>query len=692
MADTHGVTHGSVSSSTGRPSESPPTARRADVQGLRAIAVLMVVAFHAGLDVPGGFTGVDVFFVISGFVITAMLLRESAATGRFSLTDFYARRVRRIMPASAVTIGVVALVSIGAVNSSSQDVTARTGIAGSLFTANVLLARASNGYFDVVATNNPLLHIWTLSVEEQFYFVLPALMLAGLVAASRLRRDPRRTLGWLIGAVAVGSFFVGWYLTNTTGSVPGISSPTQFAFYMAPARAWEFAVGALTALGLPWWQRLPSRVAHVLAGAGALLVVLAMFAIDGATPFPGTAALIPVLGTALLIIAGTRVQTGVPALLSLRPLVIIGDASYSWYLWHWPLIVFFVALLPGVGWAAFVGALVSIGPAWISYRFVETPFRHDATVRGRRAVGVATICVAIPVALCLVLLVVPKPSASAATNALLRAKAPHATQSGPCNRGVPYGALPTRCTWAVDDARGEVVLFGDSNAGHFVEPFTAAANALNLDATVTTLPVCPFVDLEVSAAGRPGSAKPCHRWVTRSLEALEDTRPDVVVLAASGPIYLESTAAFRDPVTGERATSSADKARLWSNGLERVLRRLETAGIRTVVIHTVPQFLTWDSRNCADALVYFAPGRCGVDQSRAQVANFRRDSLAADRRAVRAVPGAIAVDFLDDLCDTRCSTNQGDRWLYRDGRHLSVVGARTLTDRFEAILRSDGSP
>jgi peptidoglycan/LPS O-acetylase OafA/YrhL len=146
----------------------PPSVRRPDVQGLRALAVIMVVAFHAGLDIPGGFTGVDVFFVISGFVITAMLLRESAGSGRFSLGTFYARRVRRIMPASAMTIGVVALVSLGAINSASQDVTARTGIAGSLFSANVVLARASNGYFDVAATGNPLLHIWTLSVEEQF--------------------------------------------------------------------------------------------------------------------------------------------------------------------------------------------------------------------------------------------------------------------------------------------------------------------------------------------------------------------------------------------------------------------------------------------------------------------------------------------------------------------------------------------
>jgi len=671
-----------------------PSARRADVQGLRAIAVLMVVAFHAGLDVPGGFTGVDVFFVISGFVITAMLLREVHRDGRFSLAEFYARRVRRIMPASAVTIGVVAVLSVAAVNSSVHAVTAHTGIGGSLFTANVVLARAQNGYFDVAATTNPLLHIWTLSVEEQFYFVFPAIMLLGvLLSRRRSVRESLGTLATLIGVVAAVSFVVGWYTSTQTVRVPGFPSAAQFAFYMAPARAWEFAVGALVALGVPYWRRIPTAVAHTLAALGFVLVVLSAFAIDGTMAFPGTVALLPVGGAALLVVAGTRISGGIPGLLGWNPLTRIGDYSYSWYLWHWPLIVFAVALFPMQGNAAIIGAAVSIVPAWLSYRFVETPFRHDTRIRGSRAAVVALVCVAIPIALCAALLVVPEPSGSAATRALLRVSGQqHQTEARGCNRGVPYDALPPRCTWRVPASKGDVVLIGDSNAGHFVEPAARAANAVGNDLTVATYPDCPFVDLRISERARPGATLPCRRFVVKSLEGLETRRPKLVIIAASGPIYLTSATTFTDPTTGRVGTTAATKAQLWSAGLRRVLERLHAAHVPTVVVHTVPQWLTWDPRACADVRVYLAPRSCGADQTLAEVAAFRRDSLAADDRALRAVPGAVGVDFLTDLCDATCATNRGNFWVYKDGRHLSVEGALTLTRRFESIVREYARP
>ena len=205
----------STTDSSRRPGDVRPAqasgagSRRPDIQGLRAAAVLLVVAFHAGLSVPGGFTGVDVFFVISGFVITAMLLRELDQTS-LSFAGFYARRVRRILPASALTISVVALTSIAAISPSAQRATGNTGIAGSLFTANMLLGRARNGYFDVSPTSNPLLHIWSLSVEEQFYLVFPALLVVGFLIARRRfpAVDPRRVVGTIVGAVAAGSFLV----------------------------------------------------------------------------------------------------------------------------------------------------------------------------------------------------------------------------------------------------------------------------------------------------------------------------------------------------------------------------------------------------------------------------------------------------------------------------------------------------
>ena len=220
--------------SADRPGSQSPEAgsRRPDIQGLRAI-----VAFHSDLSVPGGFTGVDAFFAISSFVITAMILRDLDRTS-LSFSGFYARRVRRIVPASALIISVVAIASIAAISPSAQRTTGNTGIAGSLRTENVLLSRARNGYFDVALTSNPFLHIWSLSIEEQFYLVFPAPLVVGFLIARRRfpAADPRRVVGTIVGVVAGSSFLVSRHMTKRSFAV-GVSFDPQTAFYLAPTRA-----------------------------------------------------------------------------------------------------------------------------------------------------------------------------------------------------------------------------------------------------------------------------------------------------------------------------------------------------------------------------------------------------------------------------------------------------------------------
>ncbi len=655
------------------------------------MAVLLVVAFHAGLSVPGGFTGVDMFFVISGFVITAMILRDLDRAS-LSFSGFYARRVRRILPASALTISVVALASIVAISPSAQRTTGNTGIAGSLFTANMLLSRARNGYFDVSPTSNPMLHIWSLSVEEQFYLVFPALLVIGFLVARRRfpAADPRRVVGAIVGVVTAGSFLVSWYMTNHSFAIGGVSFNSQTAFYLAPTRAWEFAVGALIALFIPRICRLPATIAPALAVGGVVLVATGAWGLTGITPFPGTAALLPVIGTALLIVAGTVTANPISTVLSVRPLTRIGDLSYSWYLWHWPFIVFASALFPAEGRAPFIAALFSLLPAWLSFRYLETPMRLDTRIRGRRAVGVAAMCIVVPVACSLVLLHAPKPPQSKATMTFLAMTGrAHQTELRQCNKGVPVVLLPDRCTWRVPNARGQVILIGDSNAGHFVEPAARAANSLDLDLTVATYPDCPFVDLVVSNATRPQATSRCRRFVTQSLRQIVAEKPSLVMLAASGPLYLISRTAFRDPTFGSNTTTPDGKAQLWSKGLARVLHQLTDAKIPTMLIRTVPQWETWDARSCAEARAYLAPQSCGADQTRAESTAFRRQNVAADDRALRTEPAVAALDFTDTLCSPkRCATNRHNLWLYKDGRHLSVPGALTLTGRFRAAIRA----
>src|SRR3954451_8836037 len=305
---------------------------RSDIQGLRAVAVLLVVLFHAELGFSGGFVGVDVFFVISGFVITAMLLNELHGTDTLRLARFYARRIRRLMPALALLIAVVALVGILAAPVGIQDVAARTGASASVFLGNFYLYFVPKGYFAAGSDLNPFLHTWSLAVEEQFYLVFPVVLLG----AWKLGRRSRRSVGYACAALALLGLasFVLSYLLVHNHALPGISSPQEFAFYSSFTRAWEFAVGAILAFGLVRLHTMPRGLALAAGWIGIALVIVVSLRYDASTPFPGTAAIAPVVGTVLVLASGSGGTRGVRRGLSVKPLVKLGDMSYSWYLWH----------------------------------------------------------------------------------------------------------------------------------------------------------------------------------------------------------------------------------------------------------------------------------------------------------------------------------------------------------------------
>jgi len=652
---------------------------RLDVQGLRAVAIALVVLFHAGAPIPGGFTGVDVFFAISGFVITRTLATELVERGRIDLPRFYARRVKRLLPALAVMVAVVAAAGALASPLQVQPLEARTGIWAAFFAANAYLYHLPTGYFDPSTDLNPFLHTWTLAVEEQFYVVFPTLLVVAW-------HYGRRRNGAAIAAVLLASLFsFAFSLLFSYGHI--VSSAGPFAFYSLPTRAWEFGLGALLALSASAIARLPRGAAEALAAAGIGLILVGAFAIHGTSHFPGAIALLPVGGAVLLIAGGTAARTVVSRGLGLRPVTWIGDRSYSWYLWHWPFIVDAKALWPGVGWAAPVAAVLSLAPAWASYRFVENPIRFNHGLRGRRVLALAALAIALPVGACLLLLGVNQRLARMPSlQVWQRSQASHADILRGCDSSVPLGKreLP-QCTWSVSRPRGRIVLIGDSNAGHFTEPVVAAGNRAGYDVVVATDSGCPFV--LVGIEGDPGLAASCLRFMRGSLAAILQAKPTLVVTAARPDLYIENPV-YGVGLIGGRATHAAsEKARLWERGLGQILRRLNRAGIPVLLVHPVPA-LPATSAACSGAVVrVLLHGSCNGETARRKIDSGLTQFVTLENRAVRTASRSHAVDFEDALCDRRlCYAVRNGVLMYRDNDHLSVAGAQTLTGRFFQVI------
>lgn len=352
---------------------SPPTearaAFRADIQGMRGVAVLAVLVFHADLPLPGGFLGVDVFFVISGFVITGMLLREWSTAGRIDLGNFYRRRIRRLSPAAGLTIVVVGLSALLLLppTGASQS-TAATGLGAIALVANWVIASKAGGYFALGSATNPLRNLWSLSVEEQFYLVFPTLLLLALAFGRRAGRA-RLAATLAISAVFLASFAL----------IRGASLPLPewlFGFYSPLNRAWEFAAGALVALMLSG-RHTPQRLGQIAAILGVVGLAISFTLLGEETPTPGKWTLLPVLSSAALIFGGGTARPGVVTeLLSQRVLVAAGNYSYSLYLWHWPVIVLAVAIWPGHRSVPILATVFSCIPALLAYHWVEAPMRR----------------------------------------------------------------------------------------------------------------------------------------------------------------------------------------------------------------------------------------------------------------------------------------------------------------------------
>ena len=662
---------------------------RPDVQGLRALAVLMVIVHHAGLPLSGGFIGVDVFFVISGYVITSLIVREVVNEHRFRFGRFYRRRVLRLLPALAVMTSIVAVVSMLIVSPLGvQQQTASAGGAATLWSSNFALYAIASDYFSDQVQLNPFLHTWSLGVEEQFYVGFPLVIFLCFSVGRRFGR-PRLGLMFGVGVFAVASFALS--LGTSFGMISAIQDPSNFAFYASPIRAWEFAVGALVAI-VPVPRILNRAGASVsVALAGVCLIVVGAVRISEADPFPGVVALWPVLGCALVIWAGgphNRVSTWFSTALMVK----LGDISYSLYLWHWPLIVFARRLFLGSELAVGVAVACSFVISFWSYRYVETVFRESRGV-SRNVKGVLLVAVIVPGTLNAVLLA---GSLASWGNPVLRTNAAQLLarpmHEGSCQVATPVSQRNLmRCTWGQQRTGRPIYLLGDSNASMYTEAVVRAGAIEGRPVVVAAWPGCALVDVQYIVRGQPLKQQECNRYVRDALSWLAKQKPGTVLMGSSNASTTQDFVTLASSRSATAVNSAIQKSLVWERGIESVVRQLKQAGHQPVLIHLAPHFPDprrqwWHPSDCPNYVLFSRPENCGRSLPLSSVERDQR--LAYDSEMLASMnTGIQTIDLRPVLCPGGvCATFRRGAWVYRDGSHISPLESARLGPFFARQL------
>lgn len=658
---------------------------RADIDGLRALAVLPVVFFHARFPgFAGGFTGVDVFFVISGFLITGVLRQEldEAPRARFSLLGFYERRIRRILPAMVMLL-VASLVAALWLDLPGEMVSFADALAATaVFSSNILFWLQA-GYFDPSGHTKPLLHLWSLAVEEQFYLVFPLF----LFALSRWAR-PRRNQALVLLAVPSFAF-----------SVWGVAHMPTATFFLLPARGWEFFVGALIALDAV--PPIASRGARELCAAlGLLSLGAGVVALDALTPFPGVAALLPCIGAALILMAG-RVPGGrISGLIGSRPLVTIGLMSYSLYLWHWPMLVFGAALVPER--ASLLARLscvaLSFVMAWLSWRFVERPFRGPRALGSRRAVfAAAALATSVTAAVGLA-----GHRAAGWPGRLpdrVRELAAFSLRSDDPNfercfawpqhavapeQGCDYGAAvaPTIALWSDSHGAPLAPVLGDA--------FAREQRSLRF---LGKAGCPPILGIDVSNPNRPDC-----RLYTAAVHRYLDAHPELhtVILMARFSSYVDGADADNGPVDeGEPEMVITDAGRAiprrevrqvrFVRALDATVRGLRDQGRRVFIVYPVPE-AGYDVPSTLARIVRLGGDPASFTRSR-QLYDARQRWMIPALDSITERTGAVAIHPESLFCDASvCRVYAGGEPLYSDAHHLSRPGARFILPAFGALF------
>jgi peptidoglycan/LPS O-acetylase OafA/YrhL len=633
-----------------------PQSFRPDIEGLRGLAVFLVVAFHCGIRAfSGGFVGVDIFFVLSGYLITGLLVAEIRKTSRIDLLKFYSRRIRRLLPAATVSLFVTLLVAALIMAPLELDFASRAARATAVYLANIFFQNQATDYFSPNVQANPMLHTWSLAVEEQFYLFWPLLIMLAFRVKSTFARAA------LLLGVTIASLGACIWLTSEQGA---------FAFYSLPTRTWEFGIGGLASLLPRGTLRLPSVAWSSVGWLGILLILASGFYISTDWKFPGWIALAPVMGTTAVLIAVREKPTqAVGFMLNTPPFQAIGALSYSWYLWHWPCLVLASAVMPNL---SVVGRIIvvtgALGLAAASYYTVEQPIRfHPRLVREPKltlALGFTlTACSVVMAFLCLLLAqqLQTSPRMQTITAAMNDVAAMPRRQ---CVTPLDSADLKL-CVFGSETSSTNILLFGDSHALQWFNAVERVAVSNRWRLTTLLRYGCPATDIWLGVAS-------CNAWREAAFERIAQLRPTLVVLASSSAPVDDGTVSIRE----------------WQEGARRTFLAVTAAGSRVAQLRDSPR-PPFDVPTClarSARHAWYPGGKC-------EFSAFKNSSLAvfaAEQAAARGLPQVTFVDLTDEFCSGGiCPAVQGGKIVYRDVKgHITGGFSATLAPALETQLRA----
>ncbi|MFW2589672.1 acyltransferase family protein [Sagittula sp. SSi028] len=660
-------------------------AYRADIDGLRAIAVLSVVLYHFGVPLRGGFTGVDVFFVISGYLIGGILWREYSDTGAIRLGQFYMRRFRRLAPAFFAMVAGTALAGWMILLPFEYREFGKSAIAATVYLSNVLFWRQT-GYFDAAAHDKPLLHTWSLAVEEQFYIFLPLAIL--LVA-----RSPRLVLAVLCGT----------WLVSFVACVLLTPSQPSAAFYLFPFRAWEMLSGVLLAI----WMRgrgLPDGAASIGAVAGLGLVVASVLFIPASGGFPGAIAAVPVLGAGLLLACGQQAKV-VGQLLRLPVMRFFGLISYSLYLWHWPVVVLLSALRGGTIelWAAVAGVALSVALGWASWRFVEQPVRRAKGLSAPVLLGgVVTASLGVAGFGLWVRAEDGLPQRfNAAAQTHIAASADFLQDFSRCSTPSqgPFAGVET-CPIGPEGAP-QVLIWGDSHVRALHAGLDLLAHESSIPGLVIWRAGCPplFDITKEESAATPAQDAACARANDQIRRGLPELGSLSHVLLVGRWAYYATGQGVGLDAANHITVQSAQGGGTGSDALAQAARatvaELSQQGRAVFVLRQTPEIPDYDSRQAAREAAHAGLPFAAAPKTRDSVAEAELASRAAQADAPwLPLAEAGAIQFIDPwplLCaDGRCSALQGGTGQYFDNNHLTNSAARRVRSALAPVFAVEG--